>query len=236
MNILIPAAGLGRRFKDHHDSPKIMIDVKGEPMIVAVARSLGLNSPDNKFIFLIPDYPYPHPRHKELGARLKDEFSNCTVLCVVGKTDGSAHTAIQAVNYIENDEELLIVDCNQIMHWDAKLKQDVFEKLREFDAGVVTVNSENPNHSYIDMMSGNIFVKELMPNNIALTGLYWWRHGKDFIVNARLMMQSGLKSHGEYYVGSVYNWFKGSAGFYEVMPSDVSFLDSPKELKEYLEK
>jgi len=235
MNILIPAAGLGRRFKDHYDSPKTMIDVKGEPMIVAVARSLGLNSPDNKFIFLIPDDPM-HDRHKELGTRLKDEFSNCTVLCVVGKTDGSAHTAIQAVNYIENDEELLIVDCNQIMHWDAKLKQDVFEKLREFDAGVVTVNSENPNHSYIDMMSGNIFVKELMPNNIALTGLYWWRHGKDFIVNARLMMQSGLKSHGEYYVGPVYNWFKGSAGFYEVMPSDVSFLDSPKELKEYLEK
>lgn len=235
MNILIPAAGLGRRFRDQYDNPKTTVDVNGEPMIVAVARSLGLESPDNQFIFLIPDDPM-NDNHVSLANRLKEEFPGCTVLCVVGRTDGSAHTAIQAVNYIENDQELLIVDCNQIMHWDPKLKQEVFEKLREFDAGVVTVNSDNPDHTYIDMLSGNVFVKEVMSGNMALAGLYWWKNGKDFVVNARLMMQSGLKSCGEYYVGPVFNWFKGSAGFYEVMPEDISFLDTPELLKEYLEK
>jgi len=235
MNILIPAAGLGRRFKDHYDCPKTMIDVKGEPMIVAAARSLGLESPDNKFIFLIPDDPM-HDSHKELGTRLKDEFPDCTVLCVVGRTDGAAHTAIQAVNYIDNDEELLIANCDQIMHWDPKLKQEVFEKLREYDAGVVTIESDDPKHSYIDMVSGTIFEKEVMPGNMALTGLHWWKHGKDFVVSARLMMQSGLRSQGEYYIGPVYNWFKGSAGFYQIMPEDISFIGTPEDLKEYLEK
>jgi len=235
MNILIPAAGLGRRFKDHYDCPKSLIDVNGEPMIVAAARSLGLESPDNTFIFLIPDDPMNN-YHVELGTRLKDEFPGCSVLCVVGRTDGAAHTAIQAVNYINNDEELLIANCDQIMHWDSKLKQEVFEKLREFDAGVVTIESDDPKHSYIDMVSGNIFEKEVMPGNMALTGLHWWKHGKDFIVSARLMMQSGLKSHGEYYIGPVYNWFKGSAGFYQIMPEDISFIGTPEDLKEYLEK
>lgn len=235
MNILIPAAGLGRRFKDHYDSPKTMIDVNGEPMIVAAARSLGLESPDNHFIFLIPDDPMSD-YHVTLGTRLKEEFPGCTVLCVVGRTDGAAHTAIQAVNYIENDEELLIANCDQIMHWDPKLRKEVFEKLREFDAGVVTIESDDPKHSYIDMVSGNVFEKEVMPGNMALTGLHWWKKGKDFVVSARLMMQSGLKSRGEYYIGPVYNWFKGNAGFYQIMPEDISFIGTPEDLKAYLEK
>ena len=55
MNILIPAAGLGTRFKESHDSPKNMIDVKGDPMLVAAAKSLGLNKDGNQFIFLLPE-------------------------------------------------------------------------------------------------------------------------------------------------------------------------------------
>jgi hypothetical protein len=50
------------------------------------------------------------------------------------------------------------------------------------------------------------------------------------------MMQSGLKSQGEYHIGPVYNWFKGSAGFYQIMPEDISFVGSPEDLKQYLEK
>lgn len=235
MNILIPAAGLGRRFKDHYDCPKTMIDIKGEPMIVTAAKSLGLDSPNNKFIFLISDDPI-HNTHVELGTRLKDEFTDCTVLCVIGKTDGAAHTAIQAAKYIENNEELLIANCDQIMHWDPKLKQEIFEKLHEFDAGVVTIESTDPKHSYIDMVSGNIVEKEVMPGNMALTGIHWWKRGKDFVVSARLLMQSGLKSHGEYSIGPVFNWFKGSAGFYQIMPKDISFLSTPEDLKAYVGK
>ena len=54
MNILIPAAGLGTRFKDHYDCPKNMIDVKGDPMLVASAKSLRMSSPEHTFIFVIP--------------------------------------------------------------------------------------------------------------------------------------------------------------------------------------
>lgn len=235
MNILIPAAGLGQRLRDHYDSPKISIDINGDPMIVASARSLGLDNPDNQFIFLIPDDPQSD-NHKVLGTRLKQEFDGCNVLCVVGRTDGSAHTAIQAVNYIDNDEELLIAESDIIMHWDPKLRDEVFEKLREHDAGVVTVNSDSPNHAYIDMLSGNIFEKEVQQGGMALTGLHYWKRGSDFVVSARLMMQSGLKSMGEYYLGPAFNWFKGSAGFYEIMPDDITFLDTPEDISNYLQK
>jgi hypothetical protein len=50
------------------------------------------------------------------------------------------------------------------------------------------------------------------------------------------MMQSGIKSQGEYFIGPSYNWFQGDAGFYQIMPDDISFIGAPKDLAEYLEK
>lgn len=235
MNILIPAAGRGTRFKGHYDQPKNLIDVKGEPMLVAAARSLGLDHPDNKFIFLLPE-DMMNDTHKELGTRLVDEFPGCTVLIVVGHTEGAAQTAIQAVQYIENDEELLIANCDQIMNWKPKLRDEVFEKLREHDAGIITIESDDPKHSYLDLISGTIFEKEVQPGNMALTGLHYFKRGRDFLIATRLMMQSGIKSQGEYYIGPVYNWFQGDAGFYQIMPDDISFIGTPKDLAEYLEK
>ena len=235
MNILIPAAGRGTRFKGYSDQPKNLIDVKGDPMLVAAARSLGLDNSENKFMFLLPE-DMMNDTHKELGARLVDEFPGCTVLVVVGNTEGAAQTAIQAVQYIENDEELLIANCDQIMHWDPKLRDEVFEKLREHDAGIITIESDDPKHSYLDLVSGTIFEKEVQPGNMALTGLHYFKRGRDFLVATRLMMQSGIKSKGEYYIGPAFNWFQGDAGFYQIMPDDISFIGTPKDLAEYLEK
>ena len=78
MNILIPAAGLGTRFKDHYDNPKNMIDVKGEPMLVASARSLQMISPEHSFIFVIPENDFAielDKRWSEMGRKcILDRF------------------------------------------------------------------------------------------------------------------------------------------------------------------
>ncbi len=51
MNILIPMAGLGDRFKrEGYDKPKPLIDVNGKPMIQRVVESLGLKG---RYIFVI---------------------------------------------------------------------------------------------------------------------------------------------------------------------------------------
>lgn len=235
MNILIPAAGLGTRFKESHDSPKNMIDVKGDPMLVAAVKSLGLNKDGNQFIFLLPE-DMLDDTHNLLGTRLQQEFPGCKVLVVVGQTEGAAQTAIQAHQYIENDEELLIANCDQIMHWDDKLRDDVFEKLREFEAGIICLESDDPKHSYLDLVTGAIFEKEVQAGNMALTGLHYFKKGSDFITSTRLMMQSGMKSQGEYYIGPVYNWFEGEAGFYQIESKDISFIGTPQDLADYLEK
>ena len=71
---------------------------------------------------------------------------------------------------------------------------------------------------------------------MALTGLHYFKKGSDFITSTRLMMQSGMKSQGEYYIGPVYNWFEGEAGFYQIESKDISFIGTPQDLADYLEK
>ena len=235
MNILIPAAGKGSRFKGYFDSPKNMIDVKGDPMLVASAKSLGLDKDGNQFIFLLPEDSLDDT-HNELGTRLQAEFPGCKVLVVVGDTEGAAQTAIQAFSFVDNDDELLIANCDQIMHWDDKLRDDVFEKLREFEAGIICLESDDPKHSYLDLLTGAIFEKEVQAGNMALTGLHYFKNGKDFLSSTRLMMQSDTKSKGEYFIGPVYNWFNGAAGFYQIESKDISFIGTPDDLKEYLDK
>ena len=153
----------------------------------------------------------------------------------MGDTEGAADTLMRAADLINNDEELLIVNSDQIMEWNLAQKNLVFEKLEDYDAGVVTVKSDDPKHSYINLDTGEIVVKEVVSDQ-ALTGLHWWKHGKNFVSSARLMMQAGKRSLGEYHIGPVYNSFDGSAGFYELKSDLINFIGTPEDLKAYLEK
>lgn len=231
MNILIPAAGLGTRFKDHYDNPKNMIDVKGDPMLVASARSLKLNSPEHNFIFVIPENDFVN----ELEERLKSEFPECRVLRLAGVSQGAAETAVSAQGFFPDNEELLIANCDQIMAWSDESRDKVFTKLREFDAGIVTISSNDPKHSYLNLDTGEIVEKEVVSDQ-ALIGLHYWKEAKDFVNSARLMMQSGTRSKGEFYIGPTYNWFGGSAGYYEIEESEIHFIGTPDDLQAYLEK
>ena len=231
MNILIPAAGLGTRFKDQYDGPKNMIDVKGDPMLVASAKSLRMSSPEHTFIFVIPENDHT----VELKERLTIEFPGCRVLNIAGKSQGAAETAVSAQGFFSEDEELLIANCDQIMAWSDESRDKIFDKLREFDAGIVTIKSDDPKHSYLNLETGEIVEKEVVSDQ-ALVGLHYWKHGKDFIQSTRLMMQSGKRSKGEYYIGPTYNWFGGSAGYYEIEENEIHFIGTPEDLQAYLEK
>ena len=155
MNILIPAAGKGTRFKGFYDQPKNLIDVKGEPMLVAAARSLGLEHPDNKFIFLLPE-DMMNDTHKELGERLIKEFPGCTVLVVVGHTEGAAQTAIQAVQYIENDEELFTANAERAKEMMKNLNKIDYEQGSRIHQSIVLLNSIKRDKNFLKRILNDV--------------------------------------------------------------------------------
>lgn len=231
MNILILAAGLGTKFEGTHSDHKTLIPVNGQPMLIKAIKSLEMDKDEgNNFIFLIPS-------DTDIVSQLEPEIrkafpTNCRVVVVNDPTEGPADTAIKASDYINTDEELLIVNSHQILYWSDAQRDNIFDTLRDFDAGVITVKSDDPSHCYIDLDSGQLVEKEVVSDQ-ALIGLYWWKQGADFVSSTKLMMQSGLRSNGEYALGLVYNSFSGLAGYYEVEDSIIKFIRTPEELESY---
>lgn len=228
MKVLIPAAGKGSRFQhSKYRAPKPCITVDNEFMLVRAAKTLGLNA---EFIFILRENAY----RNELANKLYETFPRCKVGVIDFDTFGSAETALIAESFLDQDE-LLIANCDQIMNWnvEAALKQ-----LRKFDAGLVTIQSNDPKHSYAKVE--NNLVVEVQEKNVisdyALTGIHYWKHGSDFVRSARMMMTKENKTNGEFYIGPVYNEFiaeGNKVGYYNLDKNNIHFIGTPEDLEAY---
>ena len=201
MNILIPAAGKGSRFtnskyKDH--KPSIKVD--DNFMLVQAAKTLGFLG---RFIFILRENEY----RNSLVNSLQKEFSNCKIAVIDFDTDGAAETALIAKDLINNDDELVIANCDQIMDLNYWNHDVVLKQLRKFDAGVVVIESNDIKHSYASI--DNNIVTEIQEKNVigqyALTGIHYWKRGKDFITSTEQMIKKGITTNNEYYIGPTYN-------------------------------
>lgn len=229
MNILIPAAGKGSRFTNSkYQLPKPNISVNGMPMLVAAAKSLNLVG---QYIFILQENDY----RDFLVKQLYENFPNCKIGVIDFYTEGAAETCLIAEDFINNNEELVIANCDQIMEWDIDI---VLKQLRKYDAGLVTVDSSDPKHSYASV-SGNL-VTEVQEKNVisdhALTGIHYWKQGQDFVNSATKMLKENVTSHNEFYIGPTYNYLirEGKkVGIANIKNSNINFIGTPEDLEDY---
>jgi dTDP-glucose pyrophosphorylase len=231
MNILIPAAGKGSRFKLTHKSPKPLINVDGEPMLVRAAKSVGIKG---NYIFILNEFE----QTQELANKLFEAFPKANIAVIDFETEGAAETALVAEDLINNDQELLIVNCDQILNWsyDIALKQ-----LRKYDAGLVVIESSEPKHSYVDVIN-NLAIKvaeKQVISNFALTGIHYWKRGSDFVKSVRSMILNNDRTNNEFYIGPCYNYFieqGNKVAVYKLNPTEIHFIGTPEDLKLYEDK
>ena len=115
MNILIPMAGAGSRFKDvGYQLPKPLIDVNGKPMIQRVVENLDING---KYIFVARQ---EHCEKYNIKALLKKIAPNCEIVTTNGLTEGQACSALLASEHIDSSEPLLIVNSDNYFLWDTE--------------------------------------------------------------------------------------------------------------------
>lgn len=229
MNILIPAAGKGSRFANSkYRLPKPNISVGGLPMVVKAAKSLRL---EGNYIFILQETQF----RNDLVKQIYESFPNCKIAVIDFYTDGAAETCLIAKDLINNTDELVIANCDQIMNWDADV---VLKQLRKYDAGLVTINSDDPKHSYA-RLSGNL-VEEVQEKNVisdyALTGIHYWKDGSDFVRTATKMLDNSMTSQNEFYVGPTYNYLiqEGKkVGIAHINHSNIDFIGTPEDLEKY---
>ena len=204
MKILIPMAGEGSRFaKEGYTFPKPLIDVNGKPMIQAVVENLKF---DCEYIFLVRKSHIE--KYDGLLHTLKRITNNKFRYIVIdGLTEGAACTALLAKEYINNDDDLLIANSDQIIEYEFK-NFNMFKNHIDTDAIVFTFNAVHPKWSFVrtDINDKVIEVAEKKPiSDIATCGIYWYRHGSDFVKYAEQMIEKDIRVNGEYYIAPVYN-------------------------------
>lgn len=225
MNIVIPAAGKGSRFSNSgYSLPKPLIEIDNEPMIIKAVKSLNI---DGRYIFILQ-----HELHN-IENLLREVAPNCVIIYIDYYTSGAATSVLLAEKYIDNDDELFVVNCDQIMDWNST---EALHNLRKFDAGVVTIDSNDIKHSYVDIDEfGKIirFAEKKVISNHALTGLHYWKHGSDFVSSAKELIDT---TEPEYYIAPTYNLLIQAGkkiGIHKISESMIHFVGTPQDLKLY---
>jgi HAD superfamily hydrolase (TIGR01509 family) len=202
MNVLIPMAGAGSRFaRAGYTFPKPLIEVNGKPMIQVVVENLNI---DAHFIFLVQKDHYEKYNLKQL---LNLIAPGCDIIQVEGLTEGAACTTLLAKDLIDNDNPLLMANSDQFVEWNSN------ECLYAFtadgvDGGIITFKATHPKWSFAKLGDDG-FVSEVAEKNPisdnATVGIYYWKHGSDYVKYAEQMIEKDIRTNGEFYVAPTFN-------------------------------
>ncbi len=202
MNVLIPMAGAGSRFEQAgYTFPKPLIEVKGKPMIQLVVDSLNI---DAKHIFVVQKSHYEKYNLKHL---LNLVSPNCEIVCVDGVTEGAACTTLLAKKFIDNNEPLVFANSDQFLDWDSNEFMYSMEA-DEIDGGMLTFTATHPKWSFAKLDNDGFVteVAEKKPiSDIATVGVYYWKHGSDYVKYAEQMIRENIRVNNEFYVCPVFN-------------------------------
>jgi dTDP-glucose pyrophosphorylase len=235
INIVIPAAGEGRRFREFgFQKPKPFIDVLGKPMIRHVIDSV--NTDNARFILLVRKEHYE--TEIETVNDIKKTF-NAKFILVNKLTEGAACTVLLARKYINNDTPLLIVNSDQII--DVNIDDFIFDAGRRgLDGSIMCFENDSSKWSYAKTDNNGYVTmvreKEVISKN-ATVGLYYFNEGRIFVENAIDMIVRNDRVNNEFYVAPVYNYAINSGkktGVFLIDKNVMHGTGTPADLTEYI--
>ena len=202
MNVLIPMAGAGSRFAAAgYTFPKPLIEVNGKPMIQVVVENLNI---DAHYIFIVQREHYERYNLKQL---LNLIAPNCDIICVEGLTEGAACTTLLAKHLIDNDNPLVMANSDQFVEWSSNECLYAFTA-DGIDGGIVTFEATHPKWSFAKLGNDGLVTEVAEKNpisNIATVGIYYWKHGRDYVKYAEQMIAKNIRVNNEFYVCPVFN-------------------------------
>ena len=202
LNVLIPMAGAGSRFKEAgYTFPKPLVEVHGKPMIQLVVDNLAI---DANYIFVVRK---EHREEYNMDTLLDLIAPGCKIVEVDHLTEGAACTALLARDYIDNDQPLFFANSDQFVEWDSS---EFMYRMQESgaDGGIATFKATHPKWSYAKVDDDGVVTKIAEKNPIsdnATVGYYYWKCGSDFVKYADQMIRKEIRVNNEFYVCPVYN-------------------------------
>lgn len=197
MKTLILAAGSPQHVAGE-GYPLILQEFNGEPLIQLLVGELkGQREPNITFLFRGEDV-----KKFNLNRIVELLRINANVISVDSPTAGAACTALLAIDEIDPEEELLILNGDELIGSNIA---DVLLNLRSSaaDAGVICFDSIHPRYSYVSVDEGGWVMEAAEKNpisNHATMGFYWFRRGRDFLSAVSQMLHNRDAVDRTYYV------------------------------------
>jgi dTDP-glucose pyrophosphorylase len=243
LNVVMPLAGRGLRFTAAgYATPKPLLPVWGRPMTEVVIANLRPRCP-HRFLFVILR---EHAEGFGLDGHLRRWVPDCQILMIDRVTEGAACTVLLTRDWIDNDQPLMIANCDQWVDVDVNA---YLAALDGVDGLIMTMWADDPKWSYVRFGEGGRIVEVVekqVVSHEATVGIYNYRRGADFVWAAERMIAAGRRVNGEFYVApayneliaagrklAVYNVGREGAGMYGLgIPADLeTFLTLPVSRK-----
>ena len=205
LQIVVPMAGRGSRFASAgYTTPKPLIPVGGRPMIQWVIENIRPQRAHQFTFICLAEHLATYP---EVPAELKRICPGCHIVPVRAVTEGAACTVLLAKEFINSDAPLMIANSDQIVD----LKMDDYLAAGDapgVDGLIMTFWADHPKWSYCRMRPDHtvseVLEKQVVSNE-ATVGIYNFRHGREFVRAAEMMIAKDLRVNGEFYVAPCYN-------------------------------
>jgi dTDP-glucose pyrophosphorylase len=254
MKLLLPIAGRGSRFAAQADKnleykkPKPLINVRGFPMVRWATGSLPFVEHTGQkvigdFIIKSKDIVFvalkEHDKNYNMGEVLKSIYGNDIKIIFLDEvTRGAAETALQAKEFINNSEPLIISDSDHF--FDGEALFNVISENPGIDGviPVFEVLDGNPKWSFSRLAENGYvdLVAEKQPiSTWANIGAYYFGQGKNFVEIAEETINKNELTNKEFYIAPLYNKLIARGGKVKLaFPKYVYGLGTPDDLEYFL--
>ncbi len=199
----MPMGGEGKKFTERGATfPKPLVEIEGKPMVEIVVNNVRPRE-NHRFVFICRE---EHLRRYALAEVLDLIAPGGHTIPLRNPTAGALCSILLAAEYLEDDDEVLIVNADQYV--DASIDEFLEAARRgSWDGYIMTFPSTHPKWSYAKVEGDEVVaVAEKRPiSRHATVGLYYFRRGRDFLAGAERMLAKNATVSGEFYVCPVYN-------------------------------
>ena len=195
MKIIIPVAGIGSKLRPHtHTQPKALVPVAGKPILSHIVDHI-ISAGFNDFIFVIGYLG------DKIEAYIKSKYPKIKATFVVQEPrEGTGHAVWLARNFVDVNDELLIVLGDTIIEFDLRsllsqpnsmLGIKKVEDPRQF--GV----AETDEHGFITRLCEKPSIPK---SNLALVGVYYMKNSGLLMDSLSHIIKHDMRESGEYHL------------------------------------
>ncbi len=209
MKVVVPMAGRGSRFSERGIStPKPLIPVGGNhPMVWWALHSLADVSYSHIIFIALQEHDDQYAIADQLRAIMQSRGNTAQidVLLLPDVTAGQLCTVLEARQWIDTDEDVLVANCDTYIVSD--LGAHIAGKPADCHGIISTVNAPGDRWSFARTdTSGRVVevAEKVRISDHASTGYYYFSNGRELCALGDAMIAAGETTRGEYYVIPVY--------------------------------